>query len=69
MPNTLFTRGFAVFVETHPTQAQLPSLDIEGALGTALTVGTSGLVKYVDKLGPAIGAYCRPPSRDPKSLC
>lgn len=57
MPNTVFTRGFAVFVEAHPPQAQAPPLDIRGALGTALTVWTSGLVKYKDKLGPAIGGY------------
>jgi hypothetical protein len=57
MPNTVFTRGFAVFVETLPDRAPEPSLDIRGALGTALTVWTSGLQKYRDKLGPTIGAY------------
>lgn len=57
MPNTVFTRGFAVFVETHPAHAQAPPLDVRGGLGTALTVWTSGLVKYKDKLAPTIGAY------------
>ncbi len=57
MPNTVFTRGFAVFVETRPLGAAAPQLDVRGALGTALTVWTSGLLKYKDKLGPTVSAY------------
>src|SRR5438067_1239732 len=33
MHNTVFTRGFAVFVETHPATTQAPPLDVRGALG------------------------------------
>ncbi|MGA7241462.1 MAG: hypothetical protein WBY44_37615 [Bryobacteraceae bacterium] len=57
MPNTVFTRGFAVFVQTLPEHATAQALDIRGALGTALTVWTSGLLKYKDKLGPAVASY------------
>lgn len=57
MPNTVFTRGFAVFVQNLPEHAASQPADIRGALGAALTVWTSGLVKYRDKLGPQIGAY------------
>lgn len=57
MPNTVFTRGFAVFVQTLPEHVTAPALDIRGALGTALTVWTSGLLKYKDKLGPTVASY------------
>ncbi len=57
MPNTVFTRGFAVYLETRPAGARAPQLDIRGALGTALTVWISGLLKYKEKLGPTVGAF------------
>jgi hypothetical protein len=57
MPNTVFTRGFAVFVQTLPEHTTAQALDIRGALGTALTVWTSGLLKYKDKLGPTVASY------------
>ncbi len=57
MPNTVFSRGFALFVERLPPQSDGPELDSRGAMQTALTVWTSGLLKYRKELGPEVNAF------------